>query len=471
MELKNYSVLMGGRTYVQGLYSSEDRHSVATVPSVFADGFFIDEDESSISLMEKQVLFDIVNEKPVFTEQSPNVCFKFNKGTKTFENPNVSWLKLEDGKLVFGDNYGEFRSNSRRNSIVLDLLIKVMGEFNPYFADKLYAHRGSFNYNTNVIVNLYALLDDNLANVADKVLSAMGFQYFLSQLDSPEGLTVQTDGKKIRQVIGLPDKVLEFIKRYPGNAPLTKNFKVLCADDPNDAIALIDYIDLLNEVKTFKKTTEQYDILSYISYMADVKSAVPDVKISRLIRYLIKQKVFYGMGQFAPRYGTRLKTNELFLLPTKELHEYLDYVSMMPAGGDLYPRNLTAAHNICVRNIKISDDSELSAKFEAKVKELEPLDFEGKEFIITHPHTVKELVYEGNTLEHCVATYAKTIANGLTRVMFLRKADEPDVPFVTIEIDDDFNVTQVKEKYDIDVTDPDILEFIKRWVKKKGAEE
>ena len=44
-----------------------------------------------------------------------------------------------------------------------------------------------------------------------------------------------------------------------------------------------------------------------------------------------------------------------------------------------------------------------------------------------------ELIDEGNALNHCVGSYVDSYANGRTDILFLRRAEEPDKPWRTIE--------------------------------------
>lgn len=44
-----------------------------------------------------------------------------------------------------------------------------------------------------------------------------------------------------------------------------------------------------------------------------------------------------------------------------------------------------------------------------------------------------EIIKEGKILIHCVATYAKSYAEGKTSIFFIRKISEPDIPYYTLE--------------------------------------
>ena len=83
----------------------------------------------------------------------------------------------------------------------------------------------------------------------------------------------------------------------------------------------------------------------------------------------------------------------------------------------------------------------------------------------------KELINESKVLNHCVRTYAKKIANGESLIMFVRKHDEIDTPFVTVELQKrgkskNYNyVEQVRAK-DNKAPDNFTTNFIHKWMKK-----
>ncbi|MEG1036595.1 MAG: PcfJ domain-containing protein [Anaerovoracaceae bacterium] len=60
--------------------------------------------------------------------------------------------------------------------------------------------------------------------------------------------------------------------------------------------------------------------------------------------------------------------------------------------------------------------------------------FEYKEIIFKPVSTIKELIFEGKILNHCVGSYADKILRGDSMICFIRKKDEPDVPYFTLEI-------------------------------------
>lgn len=110
------------------------------------------------------------------------------------------------------------------------------------------------------------------------------------------------------------------------------------------------------------------------------------------------------------------------------------------------PRNIRAAHDRLVdirdaemirrRNAsqtKAAEDNQ--SKLDRRLPDLEKkYCFAANGLILRPARDLKELINEGNALRHCVGTYIARYAEGQTDILFLRRAEEPDKPWRTIEI-------------------------------------
>ena len=68
--------------------------------------------------------------------------------------------------------------------------------------------------------------------------------------------------------------------------------------------------------------------------------------------------------------------------------------------------------------------------------------------------SVRDLVTEGNTLNHCVAKmYTDRYARGETDILFIRKLAEPDKPYFTMEVKNG-RIIQVQGYADKESTKP-----------------
>lgn len=479
-----FSVAYNGKNYYRTFMKTSRKTIIAKeVPYEYTERLSIEEDAETVRLVEHRVRFDMNGEEGVFEDISPMDAFVFDKAeghVSMFRNPNGfigdctesdakirGWdLNALDGRFKVSDNF-----DNNDYYVAYEYLFGVLDLKNHWLGKKIFEHGLQvLGYREILIANIMDVINNDAEMAAEKVMSSMGVSYLLGQLAQDNFIdTIDARAKKSKQVIGLPDIILDYIKESK-QSYLTGKFKQLCAEDNSDGIALVEYYNLLKQVKVFNHLdTNDFD--SFVSTIANIKQLRPDVKIPVLLRYLIKQRVYYSMCQWAPAWGVQRRTIDTFCIPIYEAREYRDYLGMCGPNGRLYPQNLVAAHNCCVRNAEINKDKALAERYMEKVKEFEPLCYEGKDYIITYPKTVEELIREGNELEHCVATYAKSIASGEARVFCVRKKDEPDVPFATVEVDSELNAIQLKGKYDIDISDKDVIEFVKEWKKKKGETE
>lgn len=91
---------------------------------------------------------------------------------------------------------------------------------------------------------------------------------------------------------------------------------------------------------------------------------------------------------------------------------------------------------------------------------LPKLEFDLGEYVIMHPKTFEDLKHEGKELVHCVADYLERIVMKKTDVFFLRKKEELEKPYFTIELRNG-EVIQVRT---LDQrTDPLMTNLVKEW--------
>ncbi|MCD8022747.1 MAG: PcfJ domain-containing protein [Lachnospiraceae bacterium] len=86
----------------------------------------------------------------------------------------------------------------------------------------------------------------------------------------------------------------------------------------------------------------------------------------------------------------------------------------------------TAAEKVS-RTSKVSKTSKVSGQSASGLSDHEP-------YIIVLPKEPDDLARESAALHHCVVTYADRVAKGDTYILFLRKREEPEKPFATIEV-------------------------------------
>lgn len=118
------------------------------------------------------------------------------------------------------------------------------------------------------------------------------------------------------------------------------------------------------------------------------------------------------------------------------------------------PNNFRKVHDRTAEEYKALQDKKAAAekrrREEAARKELEQtkkamaeifkksegmdaFSIKGKELILVVPKSGDEIRAEGEALHHCVGGYVESVAKGETNIFFVRKADEPDKSYFTME--------------------------------------
>lgn len=85
----------------------------------------------------------------------------------------------------------------------------------------------------------------------------------------------------------------------------------------------------------------------------------------------------------------------------------------------LFPKDLTAAHNRTMEQVKFEKNKADQEKFQKAVEKLEKFAWGEGEFFIRPAREQMELTAEGKALHHCVGGYIKRMAEGETAIFFL----------------------------------------------------
>lgn len=140
-----------------------------------------------------------------------------------------------------------------------------------------------------------------------------------------------------------------------------------------------------------------------------------------------------------------------------------------------WPRSLKASHDRQIQERQAAAARRKAARraeqiaaraplFLQRAEDLERFSFAQDGLLIRPCASEEELIREGNLLHHCVASYAKDHAAGKTAILFIRKADEPDKPFFTLEFDEkNMAVRQNRGLRNCGRT-PEVEAFEKAWL-------
>lgn len=123
---------------------------------------------------------------------------------------------------------------------------------------------------------------------------------------------------------------------------------------------------------------------------------------------------------------------------------YVDYINTLKdlnislSERHILPKDIYKAHDEAVARLNAMKREVVRKEFAKRAKELKELEMrvQGYQFIL--PKDAKELIEEGKSLEMCVggSSYINSHANGETTIVLIRRANELDKPYYTLEYRD-----------------------------------
>lgn len=163
------------------------------------------------------------------------------------------------------------------------------------------------------------------------------------------------------------------------------------------------------------------------------------------------------------------------------LEQYKDYMDMCDklnkntADEMIYrPRELKRRHNEAVAECQAREARLQADEYTKKYPEAEEAlravckkyAFSDETYTIRVPEHLVEIVMEGRALHHCVANtdrYFDRIASHETYVCFLRKNEEPETPYYTIEVEPGGTIRQHRGYLDEEPEIDQVKPFLRKW--------
>ena len=216
------------------------------------------------------------------------------------------------------------------------------------------------------------------------------------------------------------------------------------------------------ELEKFVFVLEHFHFnVSHIFYSIE---DIPIENFSQFAAYFFKSFLIYDNMDVRV---CRAKGGYLENSLSKFLELYKDYLSLIEdeEHKDLYPENLSAAHDAAIDRGVLKKAEEEYKKYEvyetpfyeATLKYLD-LEYCDKDFEVKVPRTPLDLVEESAVLHHCVKTYIPSVVLGKTRICLIRKNG---VPYMTVEVKNS-HIVQAKKKYN-ELPDRDDNKFLQKW--------
>lgn len=133
--------------------------------------------------------------------------------------------------------------------------------------------------------------------------------------------------------------------------------------------------------------------------------------------------------------------------------------------------NMLIEINIADKEARDKEEQERLNKLAAKLydQRKEKFEYADDNFSIVIPEEMNKITKEGVYLHHCVGGYISRVAEGRTNILFLRKNENIDIPFFTIEVNNHNEIIQIHGLYNRWLgNEPDAVKFIINWIHEKG---
>lgn len=138
------------------------------------------------------------------------------------------------------------------------------------------------------------------------------------------------------------------------------------------------------------------------------------------------------------------------------------------------PKNLKQRHTQAVAQIEETEARVKAEEYSKKYADAENVlgqiqekySYTGQDYFIKVPEKIVDIVMEGRCLHHCAGStdrYFDRIKQRETYIVFLRKTQEPDIPFYTIEVEPGGTIRQHRGLYDEEPDIENIKPFLKEW--------
>ena len=218
-------------------------------------------------------------------------------------------------------------------------------------------------------------------------------------------LFVQANREK--DILKLPSYVREFIKTDKNmNDKRIKVLMDLCQSEPNMSR------------ETFELFRKAFPHYLFVRYALNRLRDEADYTLAEASKLVLNNR-----DKTYPR--------EVLFLQS----DYIRMCKLMDIDYERFPKHVVQVHDELQAKYQVKENAIKTAAFDRKVAEYHDLRLEEQAYIIRCPDSLVEMIQEGQKKHHCVGSYADRFINGSSMIFFMRKASEPDNPYITMEFD------------------------------------
>lgn len=185
-----------------------------------------------------------------------------------------------------------------------------------------------------------------------------------------------------------------------------------------------------------------YDVSAYNSKIIDKRTK------GRECSNLIGKKLYKIFK------GSKYIDKALKYIPKVGQYNYQDYLEAckyfkldLNDTKVLFPNDFMHWHDYYINQMKISINKEIDKSILKQTKKYKFLLIDLEKLTLMFPTSTQDFIDEGEALHHCVGRmgYNKKMANGESLIIFVRKKEKPNIPFITMEYDQ--KLKEIKQLY------------------------
>ncbi|USL89448.1 PcfJ-like protein [Bacillus phage vB_BceH_LY2] len=395
----------------------------------------------------------------------------------TYKNDNGNLVLVEmlydlrNKKYYIKKNDREVRFNIRNVDLVVPRYKEGYRNYEFYTSDgakkffdmvSVEENKGMYEKMTDVI----GAFGEEVVNMSSRALIRLITEYNKLELVYKAGIDIhyaknswfrtkvyqasKEEGKnKIHDIFGVTKSQLKFVKEFGESGRHVSYFMNCCIKVPDITQQEMD--TYRGAIRTIKELEEKYQLEGrlrrymnhtgvgeYIDIVSCTKKGTNHYRNNDFWAFVVKPRnTIHSLPKLIEYLLFECYVSQGMEF-SEALTNYRDYYEMSVDIGyerfEKYPKFLKTYHDVVARNYKLMEDDVLKKKFEDEREKFRKLECKMKKFSVIAPQTMSDIVAEGNSQNHCCASYSGKVAKGQTIILFLRKTEDLDKSLVTLEV-------------------------------------
>ena len=224
----------------------------------------------------------------------------------------------------------------------------------------------------------------------------------------------------------------------------------------------------LSENWTLSK--ECYDAVSRNECFLAIKNDNKFDYIPNIMKFgfLLPEVMSYANKQMKRSRDAKLDLSYHGILNT--WHDYLNMCDLMNVAPDKFPKDIGEVHDKLAKafSVRLNEYNDKAINQFAKEAEKhipETKEYTNSDYVIVLPHSMRDVVREGQAMHNCVGSYIDRIVKRESLVFFIRKKEDPTASYVTAEYRRG-GLRQCYYKNNYTVRDKEILDIANDYCRK-----